>query len=133
MGDPAIWGSQSGESIGDLMERERIYFDKGDNSRLDGKMQVHHRLTFDDDGVPMLYVFSTCRHFIRTVPNLVYSERNVEDIDTDGEDHIYDELRYVCMENPIAPRVRKVPPLRPYNPLDTEEPGLSRYAYYQKY
>ena len=72
VGDPAIWGSQMGESIGDLMERERVYFNKGDHSRIDGKMQVHHRLTFDDDGRPMLYVFNTCRHFIRTVPNLVY-------------------------------------------------------------
>ena len=41
----------------------------------------------------MLYVFDTCKHFIRTVPNLVYDETDVEDIDTDGEDHIYDELR----------------------------------------
>ena len=32
----------------------------------------------------MLYVFSTCRHFIRTVPALVYDEKDVEDIDTDG-------------------------------------------------
>lgn len=134
VGDPAIWGSQSGESIGDLMERERVYFDKGDNSRLDGKMQVHNRLAFDDNGIPMLYVFNTCRHFIRTVPNLVYDEKDVEDIDTDGEDHIYDELRYVCMENPIAPREKKAPPLLVYNPLDDdEEVTRDRYAFYRKY
>ena len=51
----------------------------------------------------MLYVFSTCRHFIRTIPSLVYSQVDVEDVDTDGEDHIYDECRYVCMEAPCAP------------------------------
>ena len=39
----------------------------------------------------MLYVFNTCHNFIRTVPNLVYDEKNVEDVDTDGEDHAYDQ------------------------------------------
>lgn len=91
VGDPAIWGSDGTESIGALMERERVYFEKGDHARIDGKMQIHHRLAFNEEGVPMLYVFNTCKHFIRTVPNLVYDESNVEDIDTDGEDHIYDE------------------------------------------
>ena len=133
VGDPAIWGSQMGESIGDLMERERVYFNKGDHSRIDGKMQVHHRLTFDDDGRPMLYVFNTCRHFIRTVPNLVYDERDVEDIDTDGEDHIYDELRYVCMENPISPPVKKAVPLVVFDPLSSDEQKVDRYAFYRKY
>lgn len=133
VGDPAIWGSQGTESIGALMERERVYFEKGDNARIDGKMQVHHRLAFDDNGWPMLYVFNTCRHFIRTVPNLVYSEKDVEDVDTDGEDHIYDELRYVCMENPIAPRVREVPEPKQYDPLSTGEPELGRYDWYRKY
>ncbi len=134
VGDPAIWGSQGTESIGALMERERIYFDRGDNARIDGKMQVHHRLAFDEGGVPMLYVFSTCRHFIRTVPNLVYDEKDVEDIDTDGEDHIYDELRYVCMKNPIAPRPKKAPPLVVYDPLSTDDDlRYDRYEFFRRY
>ncbi len=87
VGDPAIWGSDGTESIGSLMERERVYFERGDHARIDGKMQVHHRLAFDENGRPMLYVFETCRNFIRTVPNLVYSESNAEDVDTNGEDH----------------------------------------------
>lgn len=134
VGDPAIWASNGTESIGAMMERERVYFEKGDHARIDGKMQVHNRLAFDEDGKPMLYVFSTCSHFIRTVPNLVYDAANVEDIDTDGEDHIYDELRYVCMENPIAPRPNKAPPLVVYNPLDDEpDYALGRYNFYQQY
>ena len=52
----------------------------------------------------MLQTFSTCRHFIRTIPAPVYDETRVEDINTEMEDHIYDECRYVLMENPIAPR-----------------------------
>lgn len=132
VGDPAIWGSDGTESIGALMERERVYFEKGDHARIDGKMQVHHRLAFDEGGVPMLYVFDTCRHFIRTVPNLVYDQTDVEDVDTDGEDHIYDELRYVCMKNPIAPRVRAAREPKPYDPLETQETKLDRYAWYRR-
>ncbi len=66
----------------------------------------------------MLQVFNTCRHFIRTLPNLVYSESNVEDIDTDQEDHIYDECRYVLMENPISPPRQTVQPPVGDDPLE---------------
>jgi len=130
--DPAIWGSDGTESIANLMERERVYFGKGDHSRIDGKMQLHNRLAFDSNGVPMLYVFSTCRHFIRTLPSLVYDDSRVEDIDSDGEDHIYDECRYVCMENPIAaaPTPARVPV---YSPLSGEDTPLGRYDWYKKY
>ena len=67
VGDPAIWGSQTGMSVGDLFERERVFWEKGEHNRMDGKMQVHHRLAFDDRGVPMLYVFANaalCVHEI---------------------------------------------------------------------
>lgn len=134
VGDPAIWGSDGTESIGSLFERERIYFEKGDHARLDGKMQIHHRLAFDENGIPLLYVFDTCKHFIRTVPNLCYDESNVEDVDTAGEDHIYDELRYVCMKNPIAPRVRPMSRTAGYDPLElTKTESYDKYEFYKRY
>ena len=134
VGDPAIWGSDGTESIGALLERERVYFERGDHARIDGKMQVHHRLAFDEEGVPMLYVFRTCPHFIRTVPNLVYDQTDVEDVDTKGEDHIYDALRYVCMKNPIAPRVSRTPARVEYDPLDLCVPvRYDRYDFYRAY
>jgi len=138
VGDPAIWASQGTESIGALMERERVFFEKGNHDRINGKMQCHHRLAFDERGFPMFQVFSTCKHFIRTVPNLVYDETNVEDIDTDGEDHIYDEWRYVCMENPIAARIKQIPMPKPYDPLDPldnyyKPKETDRYDFYRHY
>ena len=55
-------------------------------------------------------------------------------MDTDGEDHIYDELRYVCMKNPIAPRPKKAPPLVVYDPLDRqEESRYDRYEFFRRY
>lgn len=102
--DPSIWDQSRGESIADMMEKQGVYFSPGDNTRLAGKMQFHYRLAFDSQGFPMFYVFRSCKNFIRTIPNLVYDEKKVEDIDTDGEDHIYDEQRYLFMEHPLNPR-----------------------------
>ena len=133
VGDPAIWQSDGMESIGALMEREGVYFERGDHARINGKMQVHHRLAFDADGLPMLYIFDTCRHFIRTLPGLVYDETDVEDVDTDGEDHCYDELRYVCMKNPISPRPNVEKKLPSYSPLQTEADMYDRYGWFRRY
>lgn len=134
--DPAIFNDAGTESVGTLMERQGVFWDRGDHDRMAGLMQVHHRLAFDDNGIPMLYVFNTCKHFIRTIPNLVYDETDVEDVDTDGEDHIYDELRYICMENPISappPTRRRVMVWDPLNqdPLNQqrETPEYGRYDY----
>lgn len=104
--DPSIFDESRGESVAAMMERSPnfVYWSPGDNTRLAGKMQYHYRLAFDDDGQPMFQVFDTCKHFIRTIPSLVYDDKHVEDINTDQEDHIYDECRYVLMENPISPR-----------------------------
>lgn len=117
--DPSIFEKSRGESIAQMMELEHVYFERGDNTRLAGKMQLHNRLAFDENGIPMLYVFNTCKHFIRTFPALVYSQRNIEDIDTDGEDHIYDEVRYVAMVHPINPPKKKDTP-KAYDPLKVE-------------
>jgi len=102
--DPAIWQMTTGESIADMMEREGVYFSKGDHTRLAGLMQLHYRLAFDSEGFPMMYVFKSCRNVIRTLPTLIYDEKHPEDVDTTMEDHLYDAIRYVCMENPLNPR-----------------------------
>ncbi len=94
-----------------------VIFQKGDNTRMPGTMQLHERLKFGEDGRPMLYVFETCRDFIRTIPTLCYDAHKVEDIDTAGEDHIYDETRYFLMSRPIAPRMEKARERKRYDPL----------------
>ena len=117
--DPAIWDAETGESIADTAAKHQVFFSKGDHKRIPGWMQCHYRLAFDDNGYPMFYVFNTCKHFIRTIPLLLYDEHKVEDIDTDGEDHIADMWRYVLMSRPIKPRAKAVSD--PYNesPLKT--------------
>lgn len=104
--DPAIWDAETGESIADVAGRYGIFFQRGDHKRIPGWMQMHYRLAFDERGLPMMQVFSTCKGFIRTLPLLQYDDVKVEDLDTSGEDHIADETRYMCMARPIKPRVK---------------------------
>lgn len=120
--DPSIFDTSHGDSIADLMARERVYWNPGDNHRIAGKMQYHYRMAFNADGLPMFYVFDTCKDFIRTIPQLVYDEKNVEDIDTTQEDHIYDECRYFLMEHRIALRENAKRPVPMDDPLDLHKP-----------
>ena len=103
--DPAIFQSQTGTSIADTGIDCGIYFQPGDNTRLPGWMQCRYRLQFNEDGIPRFQVFNTCKEFIRTIPLLMHDERNVEDLQSESEDHIADEWRYVSMANVISPIV----------------------------
>ena len=116
--DPAIWDASRGESVADTAARYGVFFTPGDNERIAGWMQCHYRLQFDEDGYPRMYVFNTCRAFIRTIPLLIYDEHKVEDLDTTMEDHVADEWRYFCMSRPIKPiRAVKEPRIL-FDPLD---------------
>ena len=82
------------DGISDSMEmrqggRDGVYFRKGDNTRIAGKMQFHERLRFDENGRPKMQIFNTCRQFIRTIPSLPYDLHKVEDVDSDAEDHTF--------------------------------------------
>lgn len=129
--DPAIWGTQTGASVGNMFEEEGVVFERGNNDRLSGKMQMHYRLKFNEDGIPLLYVFRNCRHFIRTLPTLIYDEKRVEDIDTEGEDHAYDAVRYLLMKDPVNPAKKPRPEPKPWNPLDTDDYSDRRYDFYR--
>ena len=129
--DPSIYDRSRGESVGEMMESSGVYFRPADNTRLAGKMQFHYRLAFDEGGIPMFYVFKSCKDFIRTIPALVYDDVKVEDINTDQEDHIYDECRYVMMEHPLNPRRNTITVPQPTeDPLNMiEQPKQDRYFY----
>ena len=120
--DPAIFDRSRGDSVADQMRPNQshpgVYFRRGDNTRLAGKMQVHERLRFDESGRPGMYIFSTCYDWIRTVPNLPYSQTKAEEVDTDSEDHAYDETRYFLMDRPLGEKAKA--PKRPveYSPYE---------------
>lgn len=125
--DTAIWIEDGGPSIAERMMSQGVYFQKADKQRLPGWDQVHSRLAFDDNGFPMMYVFSNCKAFIRTIPTLQYDDVKVEDLGTEGEDHVADEVRYFCMMRPIKPRKATPPseyyksPLKIFLDIDEED------------
>lgn len=107
--DPAAFAEDGGPSIAERMARatdSKIWFRRADNRRvgLRGAMGgwdiLRARLKGHGDGKPMLYAFSTCRDFIRTLPALQHDQDRPEDVDTEGEDHAPDEARYACMSRP---------------------------------
>lgn len=115
--DPAIFSADGGESIAETAQKYGIYFAPGDHQRIPGWMQMHYRMAFDENGYPMMYVFNNCKSFIRTIPMLLYDEHRVEDLDTEGEDHVADETRYFCMSRPIKPRQATISDDYMNNPL----------------
>ena len=127
--DPSIWDASRGPSIADMAAKAGVYWTPGDNERLAGWMQVHYRLAFDEDGRPGMQIFNTCRAFIRTIPLLQYDEHRVEDLCTTQEDHVADEVRYMCQARPVKPVKTKAAERKPYDPLSDDR----RYARYGGY
>lgn len=111
--DPAIWGKvDDSPSIADKFKEVGWRMERADNDRLNGLVRLHDLMQQrGEDGRPMLLVFEGCYEFRRTIPLLVASQTRPEDIDTDGEDHIYDESRYAAMstwaKNPQLIRTRE--------------------------
>lgn len=108
--DPAAFAVDGGPSIAERMAKEGVIFRPADNKRvtqrgaMGGWDQMRARMKGDADGRPMLYVFDTCKDFIRTVPALQHDPDKPEDLDTDAEDHVADEARYACMSRPYTPK-----------------------------
>lgn len=119
--DPSIWDASRGESVYETACKHGVFFEKGDNERLPGWMQIHYRLSFDKNGMPMMYIFSNCKAFIRTIPLLQYDKHRVEDLDTTQEDHVADEVRYFCMARPMRPVKAAVEKILGDDPLNIDE------------
>lgn len=99
--DNAIFSSEPGhKSVADEMAVHSMTFNRSNKrpgSRVTGLQLLRTRLknaTQRPMERPGLFVFSNCHHTIRTMPNLENDDKNMEDIGTDQEDHIYDVVRY---------------------------------------
>lgn len=128
--DPACWSKvDEGQSIAEKFEAAGWICHKGINDRKSGAARLHELLQIRmDDGRPGLIVFDTCTAFARTVPALVVSDRDPEDIDTTGEDHIYDETRYALMSRLTTQRVPPTPSDLAYRRKIEEEYDPLRWA-----
>lgn len=52
--------------------------------------------------MPMMMIYENCHQFIRTIPNIVVDENNIEEISDKCEDHILDDACLICMDRPLS-------------------------------
>lgn len=117
--DPAAFAVVSGPSVGETFARHGVYFRRADNSRVStpkrmgGWDQVRWRLKGDEDGDPLIFFVDHCRDAIRTLPMQQHDDNRPEDLDTEGEDHAVDDIRYACMSRPFGARIEADEDLNP--------------------
>jgi hypothetical protein len=104
--DNQIYEEHGGMSIAETLAQYGVYFTRSDKARISGWNQLRARLKGDRDK-PLIYVTRGCPNVIRTIPLLQHDDKKPEDINTDGDDHCADVVRYVCMEWPIEPQAIK--------------------------
>lgn len=99
--DSAIFEASPGnESVAKKLSRSGVDFikaDKTSGSRKRGALFVKQMLNAARDRKPTephLYVVRTCKHLIRTLPNLPKDVDDPDDVDSTSEDHLFDVLRY---------------------------------------
>lgn len=115
--DPAIWGktgtnvltgAQIFEQTWKNLTKQTLRLVPGDNDRVQGwdtmRGYLKPRMLPDKSVRPKLQIFSTCPELIRTLPEMVYDEHNIEDLDTDLEDHGVDAVRYGVRTEPKPAR-----------------------------
>lgn len=121
--DPSAFKEDGGPSIGErintrLIAKKLAPFRPADNARVSqrgamgGWDQMRSRM-IGNDGMPMIYFFTTCRDSIRTIPVLQHDPDRLEDLDTESEDHAADDVRYGCMSRPWVRTISK--PDKPKN------------------
>jgi len=113
--DASMWqGYEAGTSL--IRYYERVFgrgnirksMPKGSlmKTRVGTKAHVHWLLGNAEDGLPRMQFFTCCPNMIRTLPMLQYDKHKSDDVDTEGEDHPYDDLRYFG-SMVVAPIIRR--------------------------
>lgn len=105
--DSSIFTTENDNSVGTDMENEGVFWERADKrpgSRKNGwdrmRAMLKNALPCEEGPreEPGLFIFEHCEHFIRTVPSIPRSDKDLDDVNTDAEDHIADETRYRCYQ-----------------------------------
>ena len=99
------------------------------NNRAEGWDAVRYLLGSREDGKPRFQFFKNCKYLMESIPNQIYSDgdNKVEDLDTDGDDHGVDALRYfaISYRNFFEKPQEKKPH---YKTLPVDVGGAIKYA-----
>lgn len=102
--DASIYDEENGNNIAKDMEKKGVRWapaDKSPGSRKQGWEMMRKLMKGSlpplDNGPrenPGLFVLDWCLQFLETVPHISRDDKDLDDIDTDGEDHAADSARY---------------------------------------
>ena len=102
--DSSIYDKVNNVSIGEDMEAEGVYFtaaDKSPGSRHQGWEKIRGMLKEAAKGPRReeagMFICESCAQWIRTVPVLPRDKKDPDDVDTEAEDHVADETRYLAL------------------------------------
>lgn len=106
--DPSMWNSDGhgqGEDLAETFAKHKVRLVKADHDRVMGWGRLRHWFRNAPDGMPWLMIHPRCVTTIRTIPGLVRDEKDLDDLDTKGEDHPADALRYGVMARPTPTKI----------------------------
>lgn len=123
--DRSMWGSRTeqglGKSIAEVYIEEfaqplGILLKPGSTDRHARVQRVKAALSAAPDGFPWWQITAACPNLVRTLPELPHDPDDPEDVDTDAEDHAYDEVGLFWQARPELPK--SPAPRSPLNALD---------------
>lgn len=102
--DASIYDEENGNNIARDMEKRGVRWqpaDKSPGSRKQGWEQIRKMLKGAVPPVggglresPGLFIFDCCQQTLETVPSLPRDDKDLDDVNTEAEDHIGDAIRY---------------------------------------
>jgi hypothetical protein len=101
--DNQIFEQDGGMPLSELMAAKGVYFERSDKRRIAGWNQVRYRLQTN-----LVRFCRACKNTISSFPSLQHDDTRQEDVDTTGNDHCADVVRYSCMAWPIEVQPEKV-------------------------
>jgi len=111
-GDPAmgIRQAETGEDIFETLQKNGLYVSPSKNERVNGWMRLRQWLRPLPNGKAALVINPEgCPYLCRTLPQLMQDKTKLEDVDTSGEDHAADALRYLVMSRPYPFDISSTP------------------------
>lgn len=121
--DPSMWirdgrNAHRGQSRAETLIRAGMPLRRAENAREDGWSRLHSLLRVPRNdagevcGEPLLTIDETCVYLRRTIPAAQSDKTNADDVNTKGDDHGLDMLRYLAMSRP-APTLKWQDPSPP--------------------
>lgn len=111
-----------GPTLAEIFANNGVPLLRADNSRVPGWQRVREYLAPMDDEFPRIMICSNCVNLIRTLPDMIYDDLNVEDIADGLEDHAPEAFRYGLMSRPSPTIIVQKPDIKPFDPFASNKP-----------